>query len=105
MIKYELTQERLREIPPPAEPIVLRRYGALTIVGFRDAKTAKVAIVRCSCGNIVERSVEALVGGEILNCGNCRATPATPAADSFAGAIAGTESRSAWKRHKGGGGA
>jgi hypothetical protein len=80
-----------------------RRYGALVIVGFRDARLAKVAIVRCDCGKIVERSAEALVGGEMLNCGNCRATPATPTAPAadFAADLANLESLGARRRHRG----
>jgi hypothetical protein len=84
---------------------IAKKYGALAVIGYRDARTAKVAIVRCDCGKVVEAPTEALAAGEILNCGRCRPAPATPAADSFAGAVASEESWGAKKRHFGGGGA
>jgi hypothetical protein len=88
----------------PADPAAIeRRYGALVIVGFRDARLAKVAICRCACGNVVERSVEALTAGDISSCGNCRTTaaePAEPAAD-FAADLANLESLGARRRHRG----
>jgi hypothetical protein len=94
----------LQESAP--DPIVERRYGALVVIGYRDARTAKVAIVRCDCGNIVERSVATLTAGDISNCGNCRAAPAKPAdrSDSFASNVAGMESWGAREKHFGGGG-
>jgi hypothetical protein len=57
------------------DTIVERRYGSLVVIGYRDTRTAKVAIVRCDCGRVVERPVEALTAGDLSNCGNCRAKP------------------------------
>jgi hypothetical protein len=93
-------------VSPAESGAIARRYGRLAVIGYRDARLAKVAICRCDCQNLVERSVEALVSGEMLNCGNCPATPATPDArsDTFASSVADLEGRSAWRRHKGGGG-
>jgi hypothetical protein len=69
--------------PPTAERHALlaieRRYGALAVLDFSDPPTCKRCLCRCDCGRFVERSVEALVSGEMLNCGNCRAAPAAPA--------------------------
>jgi hypothetical protein len=60
--------------PKPQTENTERRFGALVVIRFSDS-TLKRCLCRCSCGTVVQISVEALTAGEILNCGNCRQAP------------------------------
>ncbi len=82
-----------------------RHFGAWVVA--RIDPTGRRAIVVCKCGETRQVSVDALRSGESTGCG-CRLTrhrPSYPQADrdAFASAVAKQESRSSWKRHRGGG--
>ena len=83
-----------------------KRFNRWTVVGFTDARTAKVALCRCDCGQISRVSYQTLTSGGHVECASC--SPPRNLSDrsertSFAAEFASAESRGAWKRHKGGG--
>ncbi len=83
-----------------------RHFGAW-VVAKLDA-SGRRALVGCKCGETRQVSVDALRSGESTGCG-CRLTqqhrPGYPQHNrgGFASAVAKQESRSSWKRHRGGG--
>src|SRR5208337_1941522 len=88
-----------------ANDFVGRLYGAWVVAAV-DAFGRRATVV-CKCGVARQIAIEALTAGESVGCG-CRLTrhrPGYPQADSaaFASAVARQESRSSWKRPRGGG--
>jgi hypothetical protein len=83
-------------------PDEVQRFGTWRLIGFADAKVAKVALVRCDCGQISRVSYEALVTGGHVVCPTCKPPLAPNHYDrSFARDAAQAEGRSARKRHFG----
>jgi hypothetical protein len=80
------------------------RFGGWRLIGFADAKVAKVALVRCDCGQISRVSYEALLSGAHVSCPSCH-PPQHHASErgerSFASVLASSEGRSAKKKHMG----
>jgi hypothetical protein len=76
----------------------VQRYGALTVVGFADTRTAKIAICRCSCSRILSVGIESLRDGSRQACGSCAAKPHS---DSFASSLGDSERSATRVRHRG----
>jgi hypothetical protein len=84
---------------PKAVP---HRFGRWSVVGFADARTAKVALCRCDCGQISRVSYETLTSGGFIECIACSPSKRLdPTAKSYASNVASAEGRSARKRHRG----
>ncbi len=88
-----------------ANDFVGRLYGAWVVAAV-DAFGRRATVV-CKCGVARQVAINALTAGESVGCG-CRLTrhrPGYPQADraAFASAVARQESRSSWKRPRGGG--
>jgi hypothetical protein len=88
-----------------ANDFVGRLYGAWVVAAV-DAFGRRATVV-CKCGVARQVSVDALWSGESVGCG-CRLTRHRPGylqadRDAFPSAVAKQESRSSWKRHRGGG--
>ncbi len=92
-----------------AADFVGRLYGTWVVAAV-DAFGRRATVV-CKCGVARQVAINALISGESCGCG-CRLTrhrprypQGYPQADrgGFASAVAKQESRSSWKRHRGGG--
>jgi hypothetical protein len=99
----DISEDRLARQEPQAGPDAVERHGNWLVIG-RDATRKRVTCKCATCGYVALIGAEALEGGSVF-CSEC-AHPTKPdaRADSFAGAVAGMETRDAWRRHRGGGG-